>query len=82
MTEQERKIDTGGGNYYEGSIHVGPNGKFVGGSEMHQTFHAQQGATLTELTALVAELRRALPEAGLGAETVEIIDAEAQVVAS
>ena len=47
---------------------------------MHQTFHAQQGTTLTKLTALVAELRRGLAEAGLGTETVEIIDAEAQVV--
>ncbi len=80
MTEQERKIDTGGGNYYESSIRVGPRGKFVGGNEVTQQFHAQQGVTLAEFTALLAELRGALPASGLDAQAVEVIDAEAQVV--
>jgi hypothetical protein len=76
--EPSRKIEMGDGNYYEEKIEV-TGGQFTGGHS-NTTIQAQQGASLAEIAALMATLRRALPGAGLDADTAEVIDADVQVV--
>jgi len=60
-------VDTGGG-------------AFVGRDQTVHQVYAPQGVSLAEFSALLAELRAALPAAGLDPDVAEIIDADVQVV--
>lgn len=91
--KQSQSIDTGGGAYVGGDVKVGRD--FVGrdqitiagdgnvvGDQSSATVIKQvtEGATLEEFLRLIAELRQALPAAGLDQDTAEVIEADVQVV--
>ena len=91
--KQPQPIDTGGGAYIGGDVKAG--GDFVGrdqviitgdgnvvGDQSSATVIKQvtEGATLEEFLRLLAELRQALPAAGLDPDTAEVIEADVQVV--
>ncbi len=91
--KQPQPIDTGGGAYIGGDVKAG--GDFVGrdqviitgdgnvvGDQSSATVIKQvtEGATLAEFLRLLAELRQALPAAGLDPDTAEVIEADVQVV--
>jgi hypothetical protein len=84
MTEKQQptppaSVDTGGGAYVGGDVDTG-GGAFVGRDKTIHQVNATQGVSLAEFTALLAELRAAVPAAGLDPDTAEIIDADVQVV--
>lgn len=72
-------VNTGGGAYVGGDVDTG-GGAFVGRDQTIHQVSATQGVSLAEFTALLAELRGALPAAGLDPDTAEIIDADVQVI--
>ena len=91
--KQPQHIDTGGGAYIGGDVKA--SGDFVGrdqviitgdgnvvGDQSSATVIKQvtEGATLEEFLRLLAELRQALPAAGLDPDTAEVIEADVQVV--
>lgn len=91
--EQPQSIDTGGGAYIGGEVKAG--GDFVGrdqviitgdgnvvgdGSSATVIKQVGEGATLEEFLRLLAELRQALPAAGLDPDTAEVIEADVKVV--
>ncbi|HHE70921.1 MAG TPA: hypothetical protein ENL34_01380 [Chloroflexi bacterium] len=91
--KQPQHIDTGGGAYIGGDVKA--EGDFVGrdqviitgdgnvvGDQSSATVIKQvtEGATLEEFLRLLAELRQALPAAGLDPDTAEVIEADVQVV--
>ena len=91
--KQPQPIDTGGGAYIGGDVKA--EGDFVGrdqviitgdgnvvGDQSSATVIKQvtEGATLEEFLRLLAELRQALPAAGLDPDTAEVIEADVQVV--
>ena len=91
--KQPQSIDTGGGAYIGGDVKAG--GDFVGrdqviitgdgnvvGDQSSATVIKQvtEGATLAEFLRLLAELRQALPAAGLDPDTAEVIEADVKVV--
>lgn len=72
-------VDSGGGAVIFGNVDTS-GGAFVGRDQTIHQVNAPQGVSLAEFSALLAELRAALPAAGLDADTAEIIDADVQVV--
>ncbi len=72
-------VTTGGGAYIGGNVDTG-GGAFVGRDQTVHQVYAPQGVSLAEFSALLAELRAALPAAGLDPDVAEIIDADVQVV--
>lgn len=75
--QKDGSVNTGGGAYVGGNVNT-DGGDFVG---RDKTVHSQAaGTSLADLTTLVAEMRRLLPEAGLDTETTEVIDADFTVV--
>ncbi|MCB0200838.1 MAG: hypothetical protein KDI03_12280 [Anaerolineae bacterium] len=84
MTDKQQptppaSVDTGGGAYIGGNVDTG-GGAFAGRDQTITQVNETHGVSLAEFTALLAELRAALPAAGLDADTAEIIDADVQVV--
>jgi hypothetical protein len=90
---QPNGVDTGGGAYVGGNVTAG--GDFVGRDKVVVTGdgnvvgdhssatvikQANQGATLDEFRALLAELRQELAQAGLDADTAEVVDADVRTV--
>ncbi len=77
MSKQETpgKINTGGGAYVGGNVRAG---KFIGRDET--ITNAPQGATLAEFVRVLADMRAALPQAGLDPDTAEVVDADFKVV--
>jgi hypothetical protein len=83
-------VHTDGGTFVgrDQVVVAGERGVAVGGSVASSTIVTgdrnligqQQGITLAEFTRLLAELRALLPQAGLGAETAEVVDADVKVV--
>ncbi len=88
-------VNTGGGAYIGGGVNTG-GGKFVGRDETIITGdgnvigdhsqatvikQANQGATVAEFSALLAQMRALLPQAGLDADTAEAVAADVKVVA-
>ncbi|MEI2690764.1 MAG: hypothetical protein V9H69_14055 [Anaerolineae bacterium] len=84
MTDKQQptppaSVNTGGGAYVGGNVDTG-GGSFVGRDQTIHQVSATQGVSLAEFSALLAELRAALPAAGLDPDTAEIIDADVQVI--
>ncbi len=68
-----------GGVIVGGNVNTG-GGDFIGRDQTIYQVNATQGASLAEFTALLAQLRGALPAAGLDPDTAEIIEADVQVI--
>jgi hypothetical protein len=71
-------VDTGGGAYVGGNVSTG-GGDFVGRDQV-KTVHQQQGVALGDLTKLLAEVRKLLPEAGLDRDEMDAIEGDFRVV--
>ena len=78
-TEGRTVIHTGGGAYVGGGVTIGPGGAFVGRDQVTTTT-STQGGSLAEFTALLAEIRRSVAQAGLDADTTAALDADLRLV--
>lgn len=74
-------VHTGGGAYVGGSVTIGAGGTFVGRDQVTTTT-STQGASLAEFTVLLAEIRRAVAQAGLDEETTAALDADLRLAES
>ena len=84
-------VHTGGGKFIgrDEVVKVGDRGVYVGGDIRGSTVvtsnhvvigAAVQGASLVDLTRLLAEIRALLPAAGLGRDIADVVDADVRVV--
>ena len=72
----EQRVDTGGGAFIGGSVNTG-GGAFVGRDQtITTTTTVSQGASLGQFTALLAQLRAGLPDAGLEPKIQQAIEGE------
>ena len=76
MTDKQQptppaSVDTGGGAYIGGNVDTG-GGAFAGRDQTITQVNETHGVSLAEFTALLAELRAALPAAGLDAVLVAV----------
>jgi hypothetical protein len=80
MSKQETpgQINPGGAAYVGGHVHAGRD--FIGRDQTITITNAPQGATVAEFVRLLADMRAALPQAGLDPDTAEVVDADFKVV--
>jgi hypothetical protein len=76
MADEKKSINTGGGAHVGGNVTVG--GNFVGRDKITQT--VEQGITVKDFTALLAELRQLLPQTVIDSDTRRIIEGDFKVV--
>jgi hypothetical protein len=77
MADEKKGINTGGGTYVRGNVTV-EGGDFVGRDKITQT--VEQGITVKDFTALLAELRQLLPQTVIDSDTRRIIEGDFKVV--
>ena len=77
-SKDPKDIDTGGGAIVGGSVTAG--GDFVGRDQIKTVQGHREGASIEELTGLLAEIRTLLPQAGVEADVAEVIEGDFRVV--
>jgi hypothetical protein len=73
-----KPVNTVGGAYIGGNVDTG-GGDFVGRDQV-KTVHQQQGASVEDLSRLLAEVRALLPDAGLDRDEMDVIAGDFRVV--